>query len=213
MDLLLEKLDFHCHVSLLEESSNHPYPLGAFHDGSGWTYRCSDFSDSDQKHLFCTPWWFGIIEFLKSHDMPEFFKETVWLVKYYSIWPHVASKDVVHVCLGIPTYSRAPGCHSTPGCLYLPFLTQHEKKRYCFHSVYLYHGGTVPVQKRSHFKERQDTEDLSKLCGSTSLVVAVVPYTSPFPSAPPMVSILDLTAWFPEVRFTAIPVTCLRRIA
>lgn len=108
------------------------------------------------------------------------------------------------------TFSR---CHSTPGCLYLPFLTQHEKKRYCFHSVYLYHGGTVPVQKRSHFKERQDTEDLSKLCGSTSLVVAVVPYTSPFPSAPPMVSILDLTAWFPEVRFTAIPVTCLRRIA
>lgn len=68
------------------------------------------------------------------------------------------------------------------------------KKRYCLHSVYLYHRGNCPGAKKKPFKERQDTEDLSKLCGSTSLVVAVVPYTSPFPSAPPMLSILDLTA-------------------
>ena len=98
----------------------------------------------------------------------------------------------------------------------LPSLFWHNmKKTYLAFTVFTSTTGgvPVPVQKKNIFSERQDTEDLSKLCGSTSLVVAVVPYTSPFPSAPPMVSILDLTAWFPEVRFTAIPVTCLRRIA
>ena len=70
------------------------------------------------------------------------------------------------------------------------FLT-HMKKTYLAFTVFTSTTGEFLSRcKKNIFSERQDTEICQALC-STSLVVAVVPYTSPFPSAPPMVSILD----------------------
>ena len=70
---------------------------------------------SDQPTPVFTPWWFGIMEILKSHEIPWTFQGNRVVGE---ILFHLATCRIKGCCScrpWIPTYSWARGCHSTPG--------------------------------------------------------------------------------------------------